>query len=204
MYRPELNKITGSIAGTILLQQICYWFDKRGGKPFYKFKEPCSHDAYKEGDSWCEELGITREIFDSAIGKIGFKKGTPPKYQEIKSENEAIVIYWTDSQRLTWYTVNPALLGKALNTVYLLYTEITTEITNESKVETDETPTTNDNITAYRELKDRGKERKGRKLNDYKPFTPSWKKEEKGAEIPGDIMRMLNFVWKGGTKDDGG
>ena len=67
-YRPELNAITGSVTATILLQQIL--FRLGDCEEFYKFKEPCGHRLYKEGDSWCEELGFTRKEFDGAIERL--------------------------------------------------------------------------------------------------------------------------------------
>ena len=69
-YRPKLNELTGSITATILLQQIMYWWDISGNKEFYKFKAPCKHPDYKEGDSWTESLGMTIYEFDSAYKKL--------------------------------------------------------------------------------------------------------------------------------------
>lgn len=107
LYRPELNKLTGSVTATILLQQMIYWWSKNDRKKFYKFKNPPTSEEllqyYHKGDSWCEELGITSKVFDNAIKKIGFKLG---KSKNIISKEEAYVIYYTDSSRLTWYELN--------------------------------------------------------------------------------------------------
>ena len=67
---------------------------------------------YKEGDSWCEELGFSRSEFDSAIKKIGkkVKKGS-------KKEG-ALVFYWTDTDRKTYYDLNIELLELKLNELY--------------------------------------------------------------------------------------
>jgi hypothetical protein len=122
LYRPELNKITGSMEATILLQQIIYWSLKKNCEPFYKFKQKCTHEFYKNGDSWFEELGFSRRQFDNALNAIGFKKGTPPKEQVAQTEEEALIVYWTDSQRLTWYSVNFKILEKKLVELYSLPT----------------------------------------------------------------------------------
>lgn len=96
LYRPQFNNFTGSPLATLLLSQIAYWWDKSGAKPFYKFKEPCNHKMYKRGDSWCEELGFTRRLFDSALRCL---------------EEVGIVSHRTDQSRLTWYTVDTEVLN---------------------------------------------------------------------------------------------
>ena len=114
-YRPEFNAITRSVEGSILLQQILYWWGKCEGKPFYKFRAPAEHDRYKAGDSWTEELGFTGYQFDKALKSIGVKITKGISLNEMI--NKALVIYWTDSNRLTWYKVNQddtyALIGMA-------------------------------------------------------------------------------------------
>jgi hypothetical protein len=100
-YRPKLNKITGSVLSTILLQQAISLFNKNNNKPFFKFKEPCNHKLYKKGDSWCEELGFTKNEFDRALAKIGqkLKKG-------VNKNNDVFIYYWTTQSRETYYSVN--------------------------------------------------------------------------------------------------
>lgn len=95
LYRPQFNSFTGSPLATLLLSQLAYWWDKSGAKPFYKFKEPCNHKMYKRGDSWCEELGFTRRLFDSALRFL---------------EEAGIVSHKTDQSRLTWYSVDTEAL----------------------------------------------------------------------------------------------
>lgn len=137
IYRPEFRKICGSVNAAILLHQMMYWGLDENGEAieFYKFKEPCKHEAYKPGDSWCEELGFSREEFDNAINQIGFKKirgwkeGRSKVKQVAQKETDAFVIYYTDKARFTWYRVNVALLGKALKSLYLTLHETTSKIT---------------------------------------------------------------------------
>jgi hypothetical protein len=40
-YRPKLNRITGSVLASVLLQQANYRFVNTGEQPFYKFRAPC-------------------------------------------------------------------------------------------------------------------------------------------------------------------
>ncbi len=154
-YRPELVKICGKITSTILLGQMLFWWKKQGSVEFYKFKEPCNHKLYKEGDSWCEELGFSRNEFDNAIKRIGFKLGkiNKAKYknkdQYEARKNKAFVIYYT-TKGVTWYRLNTETLSKAINLLYLdneetnftkrkyescftiTYTEITSQTTSQS------------------------------------------------------------------------
>ena len=114
-YRKELNKITGSVTATILLQQLIFYASNNNYKPFYKFIEPCNNKLYKEGDSWIEELGFTVYEFRSAYKKL---------------EDLQIVSKKTDINRVTEYTINKSHLG---NLIFHIYAEINTvKITSKS------------------------------------------------------------------------
>lgn len=114
-YRPRLNKLTGSVTATILLQRILWRYERNGREAFYKFKEPCEHRAYREGDSWCEELGFTRHEFDTARSKIAEKCRKSEKDERLKERG---IVYWTDGDRMTWYDVNPERISDALMMLY--------------------------------------------------------------------------------------
>lgn len=131
-YRPEFAKMTGSVLGAILLQQILFRFDHGNCEKFYKFAQPCKHKLYKEGDSWIEELGFSRTELANALKKIGTKSKKGTNKAELMSvdkpdfddkgylKNSAqLVVYWTDKSRVTWYWLNTALLGNAVNMNYL-------------------------------------------------------------------------------------
>lgn len=124
-YRPELARELGSVTAALLLQRIICCTDSKQDRveKFYKFKEPCSHEKYKPGDSWVEELGWSSKIVTSAFDKFGFKLGTAtrkaiakelgeaPDSNTVKLEFEtrkaaALVVCYTDQERLTWYSVN--------------------------------------------------------------------------------------------------
>lgn len=130
-YRPSFAKITGSVLGAILLQQVLYWTEEKGGQ-FYKFMQPCEHPKYKEGDSWSEELVFTRYELKAAFKAIGTKSTAGVSKKELMSVKEPdfdekgvlknatnLVIYWTDSSRITWFWLNTELLGKAVSQHYL-------------------------------------------------------------------------------------
>ena len=103
LYRKELNKITGSITATILLQQFIFHASQKKYESFYKFIEPCDHELYREGDSWTEELGFTKYEFNTAYKKL---------------ENLGIVTKKINMSRVTFYTLNRALLGKLIKSIY--------------------------------------------------------------------------------------
>lgn len=129
-YRPKLARFIGSITAAILLQQVFFRFTQHNNEPFYKFREACSHELYKTGDSWCEELGFSPKQFDGALAVIGTKIEKGVKKSEVMAYQidgdvfphtafQYMVVYWTDSSRVTWYWLNRELLGKCLNSVYL-------------------------------------------------------------------------------------
>ena len=67
LYFKEFNKITGSVHCSLFLGQLIYWADKNDYKPFYKFRQPCQHELYKEGDSWVEELDFEIRMIDKCV-----------------------------------------------------------------------------------------------------------------------------------------
>jgi len=111
IYRPRWNTFTGGMAQTVLLQQIVYWWIKNGRRPFYKFARPCAHRLYRPGDSWEEELSVQRREFENA--RRGISARTHGQL-----DPAALVSYWTDAQRVTWYALNETLLLDHLAALY--------------------------------------------------------------------------------------
>ena len=124
-YKPELLQVTNnSITGALLLTQIAYWDSVKGGR-FYKFGRPSpSHNKYVTGDSWLEELGFTQKMLATALRSIGaFKLGKKNKQKYSEEEyqekiNEAVVVYYTDQDRVTWYELKHENMNKLLEGVY--------------------------------------------------------------------------------------
>ncbi len=115
-YRPELVEIAGSVTSAILLQQITYWASRSGWQAFFKFRSKCAHDDYRLGDSWTEELAFSGHEFDAALRKIATKVTTGKSKTD--ALQYALVVYWTDSSRKTFYLLNWALLEERLGEVY--------------------------------------------------------------------------------------
>jgi hypothetical protein len=122
-YCPTWNFFTGSPRATIFLKHaINLWF-RNGRKPFYKFSRPCDDSLYRRGESWEEELGMSRGEFETARGKIGLRT-------QGRLDPVALLSYWVDANRLTWYALNEQATIQMSGTeggrpgfVYLLYAE---------------------------------------------------------------------------------
>jgi len=117
LYRPILAKITGRVTAAILLQQVIQYASGKGYRPFYKYRAPCPQaDVYREGDSWLERLQFSPAEFDCARRTIGTKitKGMSKRKALMGTEIKNLVIYWTDSERVTWYLLNVHLLESLL------------------------------------------------------------------------------------------
>lgn len=190
-YRPKLRKLTGSVTAAILLQQIMFWYYKTH-KPFYKYKmkpEKNENDKYpekyKEGDSWCEELGFGKSEFETALKKIAkkVKKGQPkPK--------DCFVWYWTNMSRETYYEVNSNYLNKCLVdlykseiNIYVNNESISTKITNQYLDNTEITSkNTSDNLIESQNLK----------VSDIPNFQDLKKNESKKTEKSNDL-KYIDF-----------
>ena len=73
-YYPHLRKHFGSNEPVLLIDRLEYWFKiakHRDG--FFKFLEPCQHRLCKPGDSWEEEIGFSRRLFNKAFDLIGVR-----------------------------------------------------------------------------------------------------------------------------------
>ena len=84
-YIKELRTIAGSVTATILWQQLDYWF---ANKPdgFYKFLEPCQNSAYRDGDSWTEELAFSKAEFRTAFKSIGIAYKSKGQFDKAKNK----------------------------------------------------------------------------------------------------------------------
>lgn len=125
-YRPAFKLVTGSTnAGLFLIQNI-YWWDNSGGKPFYKFNEPCDHALYRPGDSWCEELLFTGDELRSAKERVSTKLNKDNRESIVNPPINStmlinqMVLYWITPSRQTFYMLNEPLVDAVLNWVYLL------------------------------------------------------------------------------------
>ena len=86
-FYPAFQAFTGCEKATLIIGKLEYWFSNPkyvGG--FYKFVEPCGHPLYREGDSWAEELGVSRKLFAKAFDIIGVRYNSKSAY--LKAEDK--------------------------------------------------------------------------------------------------------------------
>jgi uncharacterized protein YodC (DUF2158 family) len=123
-YVKELRKLplVKSVTASILMQQLDYWFNIQGKESFYKFLEPCDNQhAYKTGDSWTEELGMSADEFKTAFGQIGVSYKSKAKYDAApdKFQGKYYCSYFNRVNRETRYFRNNELVDRDLNSLFL-------------------------------------------------------------------------------------
>ncbi len=115
-YVKELHPIAGGVLGCLVMQQLDYWFE---GHPegYYKFLMPSDHPAYKNGDSWTEELGMSVDEFRTAFDKIGLRYKSKSEFDkaEDKFQGKFYCSYVDRRSNLTYYFRNHDLVDAALD-----------------------------------------------------------------------------------------
>lgn len=115
-YVKELHPIAGGVLSCLVMQQLDYWFE---GHPegFYKFLMPSDHPAYKIGDSWTEELGMSKDEFRTAFDKIGIRYKSKSEFDQAidKFQGRFYCSYVDRRSNLTYYFRNHDLVDAALD-----------------------------------------------------------------------------------------
>lgn len=106
-YIPELNLTFKKVETTLLVGQLEYWF-ARYSHGFYKFMEPCEHTHYREGDSWTEELSLSRKVFNKAFDLVGVRYKSKSAYdsEEDKFKGKLYASYYDRGENKTYYVRN--------------------------------------------------------------------------------------------------
>ncbi|MGB2748434.1 MAG: GIY-YIG nuclease family protein [Thiofilum sp.] len=112
LYHPSWNRFTGSMTASVWLWKVVYHWKRNGEKPFYKFDQPCLHENYIDGESWSEELGLSRIDLEFCRKSIGEK--TKKEIYNAGRLGNSLVYFWRDQFRRTWYYVNYDLLMSVL------------------------------------------------------------------------------------------
>lgn len=120
-YVRHLNILTGSIVGSILMQQLDFHFRSKPDG-FWKFLHPSpSHPQYKAGDSWMEELEISKFEFRNAFDKIGVRYSDLSKFKAAGADafqGKFYASYVDRRNNLTYYVRNHELLDQCLYEVF--------------------------------------------------------------------------------------
>lgn len=114
----QYRQFTGSHDATMFIMQVRYWWNKKGGRPFYKFNAPpkSDHPMYRVGDSWEEELCFTpnelRGIKDRVCTRVS---GEVDAVVLLGSTDiKHMVICWKDGSNTTRWFFNENAF-KAMN-----------------------------------------------------------------------------------------
>lgn len=150
-YIKELRAITKSVTGSILMQQLDYWFAKKP-QGFFKYVSPLmkinadgkevhdERDGYKKGDSWTEELGFSEFEFGTAFSKIGVRHSSKANFLKALGENKAFInedgqqlyycSYHDRKTGLMWFYRNHAWTDAAIDAVFQGYWALDLQETN--------------------------------------------------------------------------
>ena len=123
-YVRELRTIAGSTSATVVMQQLDYWFI-RHPDGFYKFLEATpTAKLYRPGQSWCEELGFTKDEFRTAFDRIGYRWSSKSQFEAAtdKFQGKLYASYVDRRNNLTWYVRNHELVDQILDN--LLETDV--------------------------------------------------------------------------------
>lgn len=127
-YVKELMPIAGSVTACILMQQLDFWFD-RHPDGFYKFMDASpDHPAYREGDSWSEELAISVDEFRTAFDRLGIRYTSKSKYDAApdKFNGRYYCSYYDRRRQLTFYFRNDELVNTVLDALIYRSTGVQT------------------------------------------------------------------------------
>ena len=126
-YIKEFKTFAGTVNGCLLFQQLNYWFGKKPDS-FYKFQSPPQqpHRKYRVGDSWTEELGISKDEFRAAFDRIGLRyfsksdyDAAPHKFKRNGKEH-FFCSYHDKIKNLTFYFRNDELVTSTLKDLGLI------------------------------------------------------------------------------------
>ena len=113
LYFKEFNKITGSVHCSLFLGQLIYWADKNDYKPFYKFRQPCQHELYREGDSWVEELDFEIRMIDKCVKTL-----KELGILETKTTIQRVTFYELKIEKLNEILSKNAIYENSQNAIY--------------------------------------------------------------------------------------
>jgi len=116
-YMPSLNIKFHSKNAALIFQKLEYWSSKYPNKGFYKFLEPCEKNPlYRVGDSWSEELGISRVTFNKSFEKFGIRYRSKSEFlrTEDKFQGNAYASYYDRKTNRMYFIRNNEAADKLL------------------------------------------------------------------------------------------
>ena len=116
-FYPILQYVTGSNTAALILGKLEFFFSNpKFESGFYKFSESCHHPLYRKGDSWSEELGISRKVFNRAFDLIGVRYNSKSAYlkAEDKFQGKPYASYHDRATNCTYYIRNHEFVAQLL------------------------------------------------------------------------------------------
>lgn len=89
-------------------------------KGFWKFTSPCRNLLYKAGESWCEELGMTRKVIWQLKKSLitHYKSKTAYKNSPDKFAGKMFCSYSDKTSYITYYFIDKTAVDKFLASLY--------------------------------------------------------------------------------------
>lgn len=108
----------GSNNIAIAFSRLIYWFGKKPDG-FYKFKEPCKHPLYNKGDSWSEDLRMTKRVLDPVLKMLVTHHKSKNDYRnaEDKFNGKMFCSYTERNTNRTFYFMDKEAVDKFLSTL---------------------------------------------------------------------------------------
>lgn len=105
----DLTGFSSSSVTKLLINRLEYWFRGKKKKHFFKFLCPCEHILYREGDSWTEELGISRKTFLRHFDRIGTRWPSKSAFGAANNPflGKPYACYYDRKENITRYFKNP-------------------------------------------------------------------------------------------------
>lgn len=118
-FYPGIKTSLGCEKAPLILGRLEYWFEKYA-KGFYKFIEPCNHPLYREGDSWSEELGLSRKLFAKAFDLIGVRYISKSAYlnSEDKFQGKLYASYHDRKTNRTYFVRNHEFAAQFIKSLF--------------------------------------------------------------------------------------
>lgn len=105
---PKVRDHFSSINSAVVFNRLVYWSNKKPDG-FYKFKQPSPKNRlYKYGDSWQEELGMSRKTLDSAMSPLvtTFKSKKQFLAEKDKFKGKIFASYTNRTTYQTFYLID--------------------------------------------------------------------------------------------------
>lgn len=112
----KIRDYYGSNNTAIAFSRLLYWFRYKPDG-FYKFKQACNkHPLYKKGDSWGEELGMSRKILDPIFNRLitHYKTKSSFSKETDRFKGKMFASYTNHKTSQTYYFMDSEAVNKFL------------------------------------------------------------------------------------------